>query len=359
MALDFLKIPDDNAVRVPAEPLRQQVAAIFGAVGTPTRYAQITADALTLASLRGVDTHGATNVVRYTESILEGTFKSPQEIEVISESDTTALLSCGWGLGHPAAHIGMEMAMDKAAEHGVGMSTIRDGHHIGMVAYYAMLALDRDMIGIAMTNAGPAVRPALGRRAMLGTNPIAFAAPAGDETDFVLDMATSTVASGKIGLARQLGVPIPEGWAVGAEGEPVTEPPGDRGEHWAQNPLGNSREQGAHKGYGLAMMVDILCGVLSGGGYSSFIGGGKNMSFAMAIDIAAFRSVDEFKEMMDEMIRALHESPTEPGAERVMVAGDPEEEAMKDRAENGIPILQARYDEIVAIAQRVGAEVYI
>ena len=142
MALDFLKIPDDDAVRVPADALREQVASIFVAAGTPEQYAQITADALTLASLRGVDTHGATNVVRYTESILEGTFKSPQEIEVISESDTTALLSCGWGLGHPAAHIGMEMAMDKAAEHGVGMSTIRDGHHIGMVAYYAMLAAE-------------------------------------------------------------------------------------------------------------------------------------------------------------------------------------------------------------------------
>lgn len=359
MALEFLKIPEDNSVRVPAEPLRKQVAAIFMAAGTPERHAQITADALTLASLRGVDTHGATNVVRYTESILEGIFKSPQEIKVISESDTTALLSCGWGLGHPAAHIGMEMAMDKAAAHGVGMSTIRDGHHIGMLAYYAMLALERDMIGITMTNAGPAVRPAHGRRAMLGTNPIAFAAPAGEENDFVLDMATSTVASGKIGLARQLGVPIPEGWAVGAEGEPITEPPGDRGEHWAQNPLGNTREQGAHKGYGLAMMVDILCGVLSGGGYSSFIGSGRNMSFAMAIDISAFRPVDEFKEMMDEMIRALHDTPTEPGADRVMVAGDPEEEAMKDRMANGVPILQARYDEIVSIAQRVGAEVLI
>ncbi len=359
MALDFLKIPDDNAVRVPADALRQQVASIFVAAGTPERYAQITADALTLASLRGVDTHGATNVVRYTESILEGTFKSPQEIEVISESETTALLSCGWGLGHPAAHIGMEMAMDKAAEHGVGMSTIRDGHHIGMVAYYAMLAAERDMIGIAMTNAGPAVRPAHGRQAMLGTNPIAFAAPAGEQNDFVLDMATSTVASGKIGLARQLGVPIPEGWAVGAEGEPITEPPGDRGDHWAQNPLGNTREQGAHKGYGLAMMVDILCGVLSGGGYSSFIGGGRNMSFAMAIDISAFRPVDEFKEMMDEMIRALHDTPTEPGADRVMVAGDPEDDAMKDREANGVPILQARYDEIVGIARRVGAEVLI
>ena len=359
MALEFLKIPDDNAVRVPAESLRKQVADIFEAVGTPTKYARITADALTSASLRGVDTHGVTNVVRYTESILDGTFKSPQNIDVISESDTTALLSCGWGLGHPAAHIGMEMAMDKAAKHGVGMSTIRDGHHIGMVAYYAMLALERDMIGIAMTNAGPAVRPALGRKAMLGTNPIAFAAPASQQTDFVLDMATSTVASGKIGLARQLGVPIPEGWAVGAEGEAITQPPGDRGEHWAQNPLGNTREQGAHKGYGLAMMVDILCGVLSGGGYSSFIGGGNNMSFAMAIDIASFRPVDEFKAMMDEMIEALHDSPTEPGADRVLVAGDPEEAAMKDRTANGVPILQARYDEIVAISQRVGAEISI
>ncbi len=359
MALDFLKIPDDNSVRVPGESLNKQVAAIFEAVGTPARYAQITADALTSASMRGVDTHGVTNVVRYTESILDGAFKSPQEIEVISESDTTALLSCGWGLGHPAAHIGMEMAMDKAAEHGVGMSTIRDGHHIGMVAYYAMLALNRDMIGMAMTNAGPAVRPALGRKAMLGTNPIAFVAPAGEETDFVLDMATSTVASGKIGLARQLGVPIPEGWAVGAEGEPITQSPADRGEHWAQNPLGNTREQGAHKGYGLAMMVDILCGVLSGGGYSSFIGSGRNMSFAMAIDISKFRPVDEFKEMMDEMIRALHDTPTEPGAERVMVAGDPEEEAVQDRLANGVPILKPRYDEMVAISQRVGAEVFI
>ena len=359
MALDFLKIPETNSVRVPAEPLRQQVAKIFEAVGTPARYAQITADALTLASLRGVDTHGATNVVRYTESILDGTFKSPQDIKVISESDTTTLLSCDWGLGHPAAHIGMEMAMDKAEKHGIGMATIRDGHHIGMVAYYAMLALERDMIGIAMTNAGPAVRPALGREAMLGTNPIAFAAPADNETDFVLDMATSTVASGKIGLARQLGVPIPEGWAVSAEGEPLTKPPENRGAHWAQNPLGNTREQGAHKGYGLAMIVDILCGVLSGGGYSSFIGSGKNMSFAMAINISAFRSVNEFKEMMDEMIRALHESPTEPGADNVMVAGDPEEETMRERETSGVPIFKPRYDEIVAIARRVGAKVLI
>lgn len=360
MALDFLKIPDDGtSVRVPGEALRRQVAAIFEAVGTPARYAAITADALTSASMRGVDTHGVTNVVRYTESILDGTFRSPQEIEVVSESDTTVLLSCGWGLGHPAAHIGMEMAMEKAAEHGVGMATIKDGHHIGMVAYYAMLALERDMIGMAMTNAGPAARPALGRRAMLGTNPIAFAAPAGDETDFVLDMATSTVASGKLGLARQLGVPIPEGWAVGAEGEPLTQPPGERGDHWAQNPLGNTREQGAHKGYGLAMMVDILCGVLSGGGYSTYIGGGKNMSFCMAIDIAKFRPVDDFKAMMDDMIRALHESPTEPGAERVLVAGDPEAEAVADRTEIGVPLLRPSYDAIVDIAERVGAEVHV
>ncbi len=359
MALDFLKIPEDTAVRVDAELLRMQVTSIFESVGVLPRHARITADALTSSSLRGVDTHGVTNVVRYTESIEDGVFKAPQDIEVISESATTTLLSCGWGLGHPAAHVGMEMAMDKAAEHGVGVTTIRDGHHIGMVGYYAMLALERDMIGMAMTNAGPAARPALGSKAMLGTNPIAFAAPAGEETDFVLDIAMSTVASGKIGLARQLGVPIPAGWAVDSEGDPITEPPTDRGDHWAQNPLGNTREQGAHKGYGLAMMVDILCGVLSGGGYSSFIGGGKNMSFTMAIDIAAFRPVDDFKAMMDEMIRALHETPTEPGADRVLVAGDPEAEAEEDRRANGVPLLRPSYDAIVATAERVGADVVI
>ncbi len=359
MVLEFLHLPEGESIRVSEDEARKQIVAILEAVGTPPEHARVTADALTLASLRGVDTHGIPNVVRYAQLILDGTYNSPQDIRVLSESNTTALLTCDDGLGFPAAHEGMRIAIDKAAKHGLGMSTIRDGHHIGMVAYYAMLALERDMIGIAMTSAAPAVRPALGRRAMLGTNPIAFAAPSGEENDFVLDIATSTVASGKIGLARRLGVPIPEGWAVGAEGEPIVQPPDNRGEHWAQNPLGNTREQGAHKGYGLAVMVDILCGVLSGGGYSATLSSGENMSWTMAIDIESFRPVDEFKSMMDCMIRDLHSTPPEAGASAVMVAGDPEQEAMRDRLKNGIPILNSQRDDIRRIAHRVGADIVL
>lgn len=359
MALDFLKLPEADSVRVDADAAHSQIVALLAATGVKRRYAEITADALVCASLRGIDTHGIPNVVRYTTMLLDGTYNADQDVAVLAETSTTALLSCDDGLGFPAAHIGMELAIAKASEHGLGMSTIRDGHHIGMAGYYSLLALEHGMIGMAMTNAGPSVRPALGARPRLGTNPIAFAAPGGAEGDFTLDIATSTVASGKLGLAARLGVPIPEGWAVGAEGEPLTQTPSDRGEHWSQNPLGNTREQGAHKGYGLAVMVDILCGVLSGGGYSYMIGSGNNMSWTMAINIESFRPLADFKAMMDDMTRELRATPAEAGADGVLVAGDPERETLADRTANGIPILATQHDEIVDLARRIGAEVLV
>lgn len=359
MALESLKLNDENSVRIPAADLHKQVSVILQGVGTPETHAEITAKILTAASVRGVDTHGVGNAVGYSKLIEDGTYTVPQIVETVSETDTTALLSCGNGLGFVAAHNGMEMSIAKAQKTGLGMSTVRDGHHIGMVGYYATMALDHDMIGMAMTNANPAVRPALGARPRVGTNPIAFAAPAGEERDFVLDMATSTVASGKIGLARRLGVRIPEGWAITAEGGAITEPPGDRGDHWSQNPLGGTREQGSHKGYGLGIMVDILCGVLSGGGFGSHLAAGENMSWTMAIDISKFRDVDDFKTMMDEMIRDLHATPTLPGEDRVLVAGDPEADAADDRMSNGVPVENGQYYEMRQRAADLDVEVFI
>ena len=134
------------------------------------------------------------------------------------------------------------------------------------------------MIGLAATTGAAAVRPALGREPRLGTNPIAVAAPTNKEPHFMLDMATCVSASGKIGLARRLGIPIPKGWAIDSEGQPLTEPPAARGPHWAQNPLGVSRVLGSHKGYGLAVAVDILTGVLSGGGFNTQLKNGENMT---------------------------------------------------------------------------------
>ncbi|MDA1297813.1 MAG: Ldh family oxidoreductase [Chloroflexi bacterium] len=359
MALDFLKFTDENSVRVRATDLHRQVSAILRAVNVPGDHAETTAKILTKASLMAVDSHGVGNAVRYAESIESGQYTVPQKVDVISESDTTALLTCGDGLGFVAAHRAMEMSIEKAKAHGVGMATVRDGHHIGMVGYYPLMAIEQNMIGMAVTNASPAMRPALGAAPRLGTNPIAFGAPAGEERPFLLDMATTTVASGKLGLARRLGVPIPVGWAVTAEGQPLTHPPETRGEHWSQNPLGNTREQGAHKGYGLAVMVDILAGVLSGGGFGTQLTGGENMSWTMAIDISKFRPLDEFKSMMDEMIRELHATPAEPGEERVLVAGDPEWDAEEERSAKGVPLHNSQYDEMRACAQRLNAELFI
>lgn len=359
MALKFLTIPEQDAIRVAAGTIHRQVSAILRAVNVPDDHAKITAEILTAASLRGVDTHGVGNVVGYTQAIENGVYTIPQSVAIVTESATTALLDCGNGLGFVAAHRAMELSIAKAKQHGVGMVSVRNGHHIGMAGYYPMMAVAQDMIGMTVTNASRSMRPAQGAHPRLGTNPIAFGAPAGKERPFLLDMATTTVASGKLGLARRLGVPIPAGWVVDSEGAPITEPPAQRSEAWSQNPLGNSVEQGGHKGYGLAVMVDILAGVLSGGGFSAQLGGGENMAWTMAVDIAAFRPVAEFKAMMDAMIQELHATPPEPGADRVLVAGDPEFDAEAERSERGIPLHKTQYEAIVATARRVGAEILI
>ena len=355
-----VKLNESNSTRVPADDLQTQLSSIFRAVGTTDRHAEIAAKVLVAASVRGVDTHGVANVVGYSKNAEDGVYTVPQQTTVISESETTALVSGGNGIGLVSAYEAMEMAIAKAKKHGLGMVSIKDGHHVGMVAYYASMALEHDMIGMSMTTAAPAVRPALGAKKMLGTNPIGFAAPAGEERDFFLDMATSTVASGKVGLARRIGVPIPVGWGVSVpDGGEITEPPDGENDDWALNPLGNTREQGSHKGYGLAVMVDILCGVLSGGGFSNQLDRGENMSWVMAIDIARFRDVDDFKLMMDDMIRELHATPSLPGANRVLVPGDPEADSMDDRLANGVPVENGQYAAIRSRAAEVGVEVVI
>lgn len=359
MALEFLTIPEKDAVRVIPDAMNRQIIVLLQAVNVPKSHAQITADILTSASLRGMDTHGAGNIVRYVQSIEDGTYTIPQSVEVISESDSTALLDCGNGLGFVAAHRAMEISIEKAQQHGVGMVSVRNGHHIGMVGYYPMMAVEQDLIGMAVTSASRSMRPLRGAHPRLGTNPIAFGAPAGKERPFLLDMATTTVASGKLALARRLGVPVPEGWVVNSQGESLTEPPAQRNESWSQNPLGNSREQGGHKGYGLAVMVDILAGVLSGGGFGARLAPGENMTWTMAVDISTFRPVDEFKAMMDEMISNLHATPPEPGMDRVLVAGDPEFDTEAERKQNGLPLHVTQYEAIVAKAKSIGAEIFI
>ena len=359
MNLEFLHIPEKDAVRTPHEAVHQQIYNILQAYSVPERHAKTTADALTKASLFAVDTHGVGNIVRYAKLIKEGVYSIPQKIETTSETDTTAVISAGGGLGFVGMEVAMEMAIEKAKQHGMGMVVMKDGHHIGMVGYYPLAAAREGMIGIVATNASPAMRPVFGTRAMVGTNPIAFAAPAGDEQPFLLDMATTVTASGKIALARRLGVPLPIGWAVDSEGDPVTEPPIERSNAWAQNPLGGTRDQGAHKGYGLGLMVDVLTGVLSGGGFSAILSSGQNMSCAIALNVESFRPLSEFEAMMQDMMKMLRSSSSEPGTDGVMVPGDPEYASERERRAKGIPLHKTQHEEIVKCAREVGAEVVI
>ena len=339
MVLEEMQIKPEDAVRVSADLLRRLVSGIFQRLNVPSEDADIAADVLVTADLRGVDTHGVSNYIEmhYVPGLTSGRINARPNIHVVRETIATALVDGDGGLGHVVGYRAMELAMKKAKEAGAGFVTVTNSRHFGMAGYYPMMALEHDMIGLAMTSAGPRVVPTFGRQAMLGTNPLSVAAPTVEEPPFVLDMATSTVAVGKLLIAQRLGHSIPQGWALDEKGEPTTDADAALK---TRNllPLGGTRELGSHKGYGLAMVVDILCSVLSTLVHGTIMQQGEAAHFFGALDIGAFQPVDQFKQAMDTMIRDLHNSPKAEGHDRIYVAGEMEAETARERAANGIPL---------------------
>lgn len=328
-----------DAVRVSSDLLNRMVSAIFQKLNVPPQDASIAADVLVAADLRGVDTHGVSNYIEkiYVPGLRGGTVNPVPNIRAVRETPATALVDGDGGLGHVAGYRAMNLAIQKAKQTGVGFVTVANTRHFGIAGYYSMMALEHDLIGLAMTNGRPLVVPTFGSRPMLGTNPISVAVPTHAEQPFVLDMATSTVALGKLHLARRLQEPIPVGWALDDKGEPTTDPVA-ASKAQSLLPLGGTREMGGHKGYGLAVVVDILCGMLSSQIYGSILGQGEATHFLGAVDIGAFQPVGEFKEAMDGMIQALHNAPKAQGHDRIYVAGEIEAETVKERAARGIPL---------------------
>ncbi len=352
--MKWLKVQEDQAIRVNHEKLQSLLTRIFARFGLREEDAAVCADVLVLADLRGVDSHGVSNAVKniYVPALKDGRINPKPTVRVVKENATTAVVDGDKGMGMIAGVYSMNLAIKKARETGVGMVTTTNSKHYGMAGYYAMMALPHDMIGWSMTNSGPSVVPLWGREAMLGTNPIAIAAPTKNEVPFVFDVATSTVAAQKVAVAGILGVQIPEGWAVDKEGTPTTNPLAAR-ESRMLLPLGATREQGGHKGYGLAVIVDIFCGILSGAGYSKELTERQQVGhFFGAFDIGAFRQLDEFKEHMDKMVRALGATPTTEGHDRVYVAGEPDYESEVERRKNGIPL----HKDVVAYLRDLARE---
>ncbi|GGF25847.1 malate dehydrogenase [Aliidongia dinghuensis] len=351
---------------VSADLLRRQLAAIFGAWGMAEDHIQTTLDIMLWADLAGIDSHGAGMMQLYHRLREQEKLTFRPEIRVVRENPATALVDGGGGLGHVPSVRAMDLACDKAATIGVGVAAVRNSHHYGAAGAYAERASDRGLIGIAMTAvARPSVVPLYGADAMFGTNPIAFAAPAKRNPPFLLDMATSTAALGKITIASRVGKPIPDGWAVDPDGRSITDPDAALS-HRRLTPLGSTRAMGGHKGYGLAMMVEVLCTTLSGAQFGALrerrdpdaarhdVG-----HFFLAIDPDAFREEGAFEADLDEMIDALRATRAADPAEPVQVAGDPEVRARAERQRNGIPLSARLAQELRDIATAAGAPILI
>ena len=350
--VDSFKIREEDAIRVDGEALRAATTALFVKAGLPAGDAALAADVLVLADLRGVDSHGVSNMLKsYLDRYADGTLNIDPRWRIVSERASIANIDADRGLGAIIAPKAMEIAIAKARDTGVGVVTVTNAGHLGMAAYHAMLALPHDMVGMCMTATGAQVLPTFGREPRLGTNPIAIAAPAGKEPAWVLDMATSVVPINKLRNAHRMGTVLPPGQIADADGNPLMEPvvaPAD----YLVLPLGGTREQGSHKGYGLAAAVEILCSILAGAQFGLRLPRHSFRHYLAAYDISAFSDVAQFKETMDDFIGQLKATPPAPGHDRVMVAGQPEWEALEDRTANGIPL----HEEVVAWFRNTCAE---
>jgi LDH2 family malate/lactate/ureidoglycolate dehydrogenase len=335
--LERLHVPDELAVRVDGASMRATVEAIFAALGMPAADARQSADVLVWADLRGVDSHGVSNMMPvYVEGLRQGWINPTPLWKIVREAAGTATLDCDGGLGLALGPRAMALALDKAASCGVGAVVLTNGRHFGAAGYHAALALERDMIGVALTVGGLQVVPTFGAEPRVGLNPIAIAAPAGSEPPFLFDASMSSVAGNKIRLAQRLGAKLPGGWIADAQGTPImreTCVP----EQFSLLPLGATREIGSHKGYGLAVAVDILAGLLGGdpAGFRRKPGDVSHHFLAYRID--AFGDPVDFKRRMDGLLRGLRETRPAPGCERVLYPGLPEHEALAERSRLGIP----------------------
>lgn len=341
--LKHFQVPEDIAVRVKPENLRSTVKQIFLKMGAPEKDADIAADVLLYADLRGVDTHGVSNMLRaYVRGYNEGQLNPRPNWKVIHETPSTATVDGDGGLGNVICPQVMELAIEKARKSGSCGIAIRNSGHAGAVGYHARMAANADMLGMAMTAGGNAMIPTFAAEPRLGTNPIAFAAPAATEPPFIFDAAMSSIAGNKIGLAQRMGKPMEPGWLAHEDGTPDMvggqSSEFEAGSLRRQLPLGSTRELGSHKGYSLGVMVDILCGPLSAAPGFDRADPRRRAHYVQAWDIAGFCDPAAFKRDMDGMLRTLRETKPMPGEPRVLYAGLPESETEAERTKDGIPL---------------------
>jgi len=343
--------------------LREFTREVFIHMGCSLEHAAMASEVLVSADLRGIDSHGVARLSGYVRLWEAGRINPKPNIRIVHETPSTAVVDGDGGLGLVVAPFAMEVAMQKAAAVGSGWVSVKHSNHFGIAGYHAMKALERDMIGMAMTNASPLVAPTFAKERMLGTNPIAVAIPADQQPPFVADFATTTAANGKLEILQRKSEEAPVGWIQDKDGHSSTNPH-ELKDGGALLPLGGDREHGSHKGYCLGAIVDIFSAVLSGANYGPWappfvsflplppdpVGEGLGHFFgAMRVD--AFRPADEFKQHMDKWIGRFR-SATPVEGQQVLIPGDPEREMQKERLEKGIPVLAPVVKDLQEVAAR-------
>jgi L-2-hydroxycarboxylate dehydrogenase (NAD+) len=349
MKKQLLYKPDD---------LQEYIIRYFSSFNFPVDDAQIIAKILLSADLRGIHTHGVMRIPTYYNDWLQDGYVSPRaSLTTLRETASMLSLDGENSMGHVVAYRAMQRCIEKAGETGIGVVTVRNSNHYGIAGYYAMMALEHEMIGISLTNARPWIAPTYSRQAMLGTNPIAVAVPAGEEYPFVLDMATSVVPQGLLVLQSERNQNIPRGWGIDNSGE-VTDKPKAVLNGGALNPLGGTESMRSYKGYGLALMVEIFTGILAGADFSTNItspdaGGGLNIGhFFAALRIDALRPLEAFKLDIDQLLQRLKNAPKTDGENRIFIHGEKEFEKAKRHTREGIPL----FEEIVELLEKTGLE---
>ena len=332
--------------------------AIFQKMGCSAAHAATATKALLSADVRGIDSHGVARLSGYVRLWEVKRINATPDIKVIHETPSTAVVDGDSGLGLVIAPFAMKIAIEKAKQVGSGWVSVQNSNHFGIAGHHAMMALEHDMIGIAMTNASPLVAPTFSTDKMLGTNPICVAAPAGEEPPFVADLATTTAANGKLEILQRKNLQTPTGWVQDKDGHPSQDPHALK-TGGALLPLGGDREHGSHKGYALGAIVDIFSALLSGANYAPWVPPfpayvpmpaqqpGKGIGhFLGAMRVDAFRPADDFKKSMDHWIQGFRNAKPINGEEKVLVPGDPEREYEAERMKNGIPLLDVVVEDL-------------
>jgi L-2-hydroxycarboxylate dehydrogenase (NAD+) len=357
----------DDVVRVSPPALQAFCSQVFQRLGLKPDDANVAAEVLVAADARGIPSHGVGRLWRYVNGLRLGQMVPDAPVEILRETPSSLVVDARGAMGAPVSARTMRRLIEKAAESGAAFGCVRDSNHFGIAGYYAMMALDHDMIGVAMTNTAPLGVPTFGRQVMFGTNPIAFAAPAGREGAFVLDMSTTVVTRGKLEVYERLGEPLPAGWALDRRGRPATDAAAVLADMFRRLgggilPLGGAGEEfGGHKGYGLAVMVDILCAVLCGAPFGNRLSdteasSGRVSHFFGAMRIDTFRDPDDFRAELDQYLAELRAVPLAEGAERVYVAGEKEFEKERECLQRGVPLPRQIYEEISRIGREQGVE---